>query len=173
MRREENSTPMHPALSYAMVPCGSRRGHAPVLHEAGPLTPTRTPGICDEISDGIEAARYHLIARTDMNSTSRAQEAVRYVDSPMSVPIRMRLRCNDLQVPAYYADQRSTRPNSSEAPPQTEAIGQSIIYSIRYPHVFTFIVHYGRSDARLHDEDAGLEKRLSPYNVVLILRRAG
>ncbi|MBI1894446.1 MAG: hypothetical protein HYS14_10065, partial [Candidatus Rokubacteria bacterium] len=27
-----------------------------------------------------------------------------------------------------------------------EAIGQSIIYSIRYPRVFTFVVHYGRSD---------------------------
>jgi hypothetical protein len=51
-----------------------------------------------------------------------------------------------------------------------EAIGQSIIYSIRNPHVFTFIVHYGRSDARLPDEDAGLEKRLSPYNVELIRR---
>jgi hypothetical protein len=54
-----------------------------------------------------------------------------------------------------------------------EAIGQSIIYSIRYPHVFTFLVHYGRSDARHHQEDAGLEKRLSPYNVELILRRSG
>ena len=52
-----------------------------------------------------------------------------------------------------------------------EAIGQSIIYSIRYPHVFSFIVHYGRSDARSHDEDTGLDKRLSPYNVELILRR--
>src|SRR3989442_8640377 len=52
-----------------------------------------------------------------------------------------------------------------------EAIGQSVIYSIRYPHVFTFLVHYGRSDARRHEEDAGLEKRLSPFNVELILRR--
>lgn len=53
-----------------------------------------------------------------------------------------------------------------------EAIGQSIIYSIRYPHVFTFLVHYGRSDARHHEEDAGLEKRLSPFNVEVILRRS-
>jgi len=54
-----------------------------------------------------------------------------------------------------------------------EAIGQSVIYSIRYPHVFTFLVHYGRSDDRHHEEDAGLEQRLSPYNVELILRRSG
>ena len=54
-----------------------------------------------------------------------------------------------------------------------EAIGQSIIYSIRYPHVFTFLVHYGRSDARQHEEDASLEKRLSPYNVELIVRWSG
>jgi len=65
---------------------------------------------------------------------------------------------------------RSRQPASKAI---AEAIGQSIIYSIRYPHVFAFIVHYGRSDARLHDEDAGLEKRLSPYNVELILRRSG
>lgn len=52
-----------------------------------------------------------------------------------------------------------------------EAIGQSIIYSIRYPHVLTFIVHYARSDDRLHEDDVGLEKRLLPYNVRMILRR--
>lgn len=65
---------------------------------------------------------------------------------------------------------RSQQPASKAI---AEAIGQSIIYSIRYPYVFTFLVHYGRSDDRYHDEDAGLEKRLSPYNVELILRRSG
>ena len=65
---------------------------------------------------------------------------------------------------------RSQQPASKAI---AEAIGQSIIYSIRYPHVFTFLVHYGRSNARHHEEDAGLEKRLSPYNVELILRRSG
>jgi hypothetical protein len=54
-----------------------------------------------------------------------------------------------------------------------EAIGQSIIYSIRYPRVFTFVAHYGRSDDRYHEEDAGLEKRLLPLNIELILRRFG
>jgi hypothetical protein len=65
---------------------------------------------------------------------------------------------------------RSQQPASKAI---AEAIGQSIIYSIRYPHVFTFLVQYSRSDARHHEEDAGLEKRLSPYNVELILRRSG
>jgi hypothetical protein len=64
---------------------------------------------------------------------------------------------------------RSQQPASKAI---AEAIGQSIIYSIRYPYVFIFLVHYGRSDARHHEEDAGLTKRLSPYNVELILRRA-
>ncbi|HXH22404.1 MAG TPA: hypothetical protein VNN10_10260 [Dehalococcoidia bacterium] len=52
-----------------------------------------------------------------------------------------------------------------------EAVGQSLIYSIRYPRVFTFVVHYGRSDLRYHDDDAELAKRLSRLNVELILRR--
>lgn len=51
-----------------------------------------------------------------------------------------------------------------------EAIGQSLIYSIRYPRVFAFVVHYGRSNHRYHDDDAELAKRLSPLNVELILR---
>ena len=52
-----------------------------------------------------------------------------------------------------------------------EAIGQSLIYSIRYPRVFAFVVHYGRSDSRYHTEDADLDKRLAPFNIELILRR--
>lgn len=63
---------------------------------------------------------------------------------------------------------RSRQPASKAI---AEAIGQSIIYSIRYPRVFAFVVHYGRSNDRYHDEDAELEKRLSPFNVELILRR--
>ena len=54
-----------------------------------------------------------------------------------------------------------------------EAMGQSIIYSIRYPRVFTFIVHYGQSDAKHQEEDVGLEERLLLYNVEMILRRSG
>ena len=53
-----------------------------------------------------------------------------------------------------------------------EAIGQSLIYSIRHPRVFTFVVHYGRSNYRYHDDDAELTKRLSHLNVELILRTA-
>lgn len=53
-----------------------------------------------------------------------------------------------------------------------EVIGQAISYSVRYPHVFAFVVHYGRSDTRLHDEDQRLEKRLIQYNVETIIRRA-
>lgn len=63
---------------------------------------------------------------------------------------------------------RSQQPASKSI---AEAIGQSIIYSIRYPHVFAFVVHYGRSDAGHHDEDAGVHRRLSLYNVQLIPRR--
>ncbi len=67
------------------------------------------------------------------------------------------------------------RIRSQERPSKAiaEAIGQSVIYSIRYPHVFAFVVHYGLSDDRYHDEDMALEKRLAPSNVELILRRAG
>lgn len=65
------------------------------------------------------------------------------------------------------------RPRQLASKAIAEAIGQSIIYSIRYPRVFTFIVHQGRSDGRYHDEDAALEKRLSPLNVELIVRRPG
>ena len=65
---------------------------------------------------------------------------------------------------------RSQQPASKAI---AEAIGQSVIYSIRYPHVFTFLVHYGHSDARHHEEDAGLTKRLALYNVELILRQSG
>ena len=63
------------------------------------------------------------------------------------------------------------RPGQPASKAIAEAIGQSMIYCIRNPYVFAFIAHYGRSDARSHDEDAGLEKRLSPYNIELILRR--
>ena len=59
------------------------------------------------------------------------------------------------------------RAGDSSSKAIAEAIGQAIIYSIRYPHVFTFVVHYGRSDDRLHDEDVALEKRLSSTNVEL------
>jgi hypothetical protein len=76
-------------------------------------------------------------------------------------------------VPLAAIEVKLVRSQQSASKAIAEAIGQSIIYSIRYPHVFTFLVHYGRSDARQHGEDAGLEKRLSPYNVELILRRAG
>jgi hypothetical protein len=54
---------------------------------------------------------------------------------------------------------RSSHPRQPASKAIAEAIGQSMIYSIRYPHVFTFIV-------------VGLEKRLSPHNVELILRRS-
>lgn len=63
------------------------------------------------------------------------------------------------------------RPGRPASKAIAEAIGQSIIYSIRYPRVFTFIVHTGRSDDRYHAEDAGLEKRLLPLNVEIIFRR--
>jgi hypothetical protein len=63
---------------------------------------------------------------------------------------------------------RSQQPTSKAI---AEAIGQSIIYSIRYPHVFTFIVHYGRSDTRHHEDATGLANRLAPYNVELVLRQ--
>ena len=64
------------------------------------------------------------------------------------------------------------RPGHRASKALAEAIGQSIIYSIRYPHVFAFVVHGGRSDARLHEEDTGLEKRLLQFNVELVVRRS-
>lgn len=52
-----------------------------------------------------------------------------------------------------------------------EVIGQAVIYSIRYPRVFAFVINYGRSDDRYHAADADLDKRLMPFNIELILRR--
>jgi hypothetical protein len=52
------------------------------------------------------------------------------------------------------------------------AVGQGVVYSVRYPWVFVFIVHHGQSDDQHHEEDTSFEKRLSLLNIELILRRA-
>ena len=39
---------MHPSLSYAVLPCGSRRGHALALHETGPAEPAK-PRLLDRV----------------------------------------------------------------------------------------------------------------------------
>ena len=63
------------------------------------------------------------------------------------------------------------RARQSASKALAEALGQSVIYSIRYPRVFAFVVHYGRSNDRYHDEDPALDRRLLPLNVELIVRR--
>ena len=64
------------------------------------------------------------------------------------------------------------RPGQPASSAIVETIGQAMIYSIRYPRVFAFILHLGRSDNRLHDEDDELRQRLALVNIELILRRA-
>ena len=70
-----------------------------------------------------------------------------------------------IEVKLIRVGQRSSKPIA-------EALGQSLVYSIRYPYVFTFIAHYGPSDDRLHGEDKGFEKRLSQLNVKVMIRKA-
>jgi hypothetical protein len=73
--------------------------------------------------------------------------------------------------PIIAIEVKRIRATERASKPIAETIGQSVIYSIRYPHVFAFVVHYGRCDDLGHDEDAALDKRLALYNVALILRR--
>ena len=63
------------------------------------------------------------------------------------------------------------RPGNSPSKAIAEAIGQSLVYSIRYPRVFAFIVNFGHSDDRYHNEDAGIIKQLHQLNIELMLRR--
>ena len=76
-------------------------------------------------------------------------------------------------IPLAAIEVKIIRPPQGASTAIAEAIGQSIIYSVRYPHVFTFVVHYGRSDVRFHDEDDTLTKRLALCNVELIVRGPG
>jgi hypothetical protein len=64
------------------------------------------------------------------------------------------------------------RRDQSASKALAEAIGQGVVYSVRYPRVFVLIVHYGRSNDRFHEEDASFERRLSLLNIELIMRRA-
>jgi hypothetical protein len=63
------------------------------------------------------------------------------------------------------------RPRQTPSKAIAEALGQSLVYSIRYHWVFAFVVHHGRSDDRHHSEDARLARRLLPLNIQLVLRR--
>jgi hypothetical protein len=62
------------------------------------------------------------------------------------------------------------RPRQATSKAMAEAVGQALIYSVRYPRVFAFILNYGRSDNNLHDEDTGLTDRLLSLSIGLILR---
>jgi hypothetical protein len=64
------------------------------------------------------------------------------------------------------------RRDQSASKALAEAVGQGVVYAVRYPWVFVLIVHYGRSNDRLHKEDTSFEKRLLLFNIELILRRA-
>jgi len=73
--------------------------------------------------------------------------------------------------PIVAIEVKRFRTTERASKPIAETIGQSLVYSIRYPHVFAFVVHYGRCDDLFHGEDASLEKRLAQCNVTVILRR--
>lgn len=53
-----------------------------------------------------------------------------------------------------------------------ETLGQSLIYTIRYPAVIAFILHDGKYDPRLTGaNDAEVRKRLQASGIELIVRR--
>ena len=62
------------------------------------------------------------------------------------------------------------QPNRPASKAIAEAIGQSLIYSIRYPRAYAFIVHYGKSDDGLRAGDTKLMDQLLRLNIELIVR---
>ena len=57
MRLGKNSTPMRLALSYAVVPCGSRRGHTLALREVDPAEPAK-PRLLDRVRAAARLRHY-------------------------------------------------------------------------------------------------------------------
>ena len=64
------------------------------------------------------------------------------------------------------------RKNHSPAKPLAEALGQALIYRLRYPLVYVVIVHSGNYNSNLNKNDENLMKLLKGLNISLIVRRS-
>ncbi len=73
--------------------------------------------------------------------------------------------------PLIAIEVKYVRPDKSSSKAIAEAIGQSLIYTLRCSAVITFILHAGKYNAKLVGYDDQMHQRLRSNGIELVLRR--